>query len=124
VKQLLLLASATCAACFLLGGCPSGAGGGAGSGQRVVTAQDPDRTAALDPTRLPPKDSDIVPTESEPESTYCCGNSLYKLEIVCEAGLMRCYERRDGAWHYTYGRHCKKNLGQVCYLSGCDDKCE
>jgi hypothetical protein len=76
-----------------------------------------------DDSLLPPKGDDIAPTNGEPGGTYCCGNHSYKLEIECGEQHMRCYEYRAGSWHYTYGRHCKKNLGLACYLNGCDDKC-
>lgn len=88
-----------------------------------ASSQGRDRQASLDPRGLPPKVDDIAATGSEPDFTYCCGDASYKLEIECEAGLMRCYEYRVDGWHYTYGRHCKEHLGQICYMTGCDDKC-
>jgi len=104
-----------------VGAC-SGAGPGTASEAPSPSAQPASRPSGLD--RLPPKTGEIVPNASEPDSIYCCGNSRYKLEIDCDAGLMRCYELVDGIWHYTYGRHCKKHLSPACYFSGCDDKCE
>lgn len=120
----MFLACAACAACAALGACPAPAGQKTSTEPLVVADEGTNGQALLDPRELPPKVDDIAPTESEPEFTYCCGNASYKLEIECEAGLMRCYVYRDEGWHYTYGRHCKKHLGQICYLNGCDDKCE
>jgi hypothetical protein len=60
---------------------------------------------------------------SEPGFTFCCGDGRYKLEIDCSDMLKRCYERRDGGWAATYGRHCKTSLGEACYLDDCDARC-
>jgi len=118
-----LLACATATACALLAACPSGAGQGAGTQAVEVPAKPAQHEPVLSDDQLMPKESEIAPTQAEPGFTYCCGDEAFKLQIVCEEGLMRCYEHREGRWHYTYGRHCKRNLGEACYLHGCDDKC-
>lgn len=55
---------------------------------------------------------------------YCCGNQDYRLEIGCADLDMKCYEHTPEGWRWTYGRHCKDQLGQACYLNGCDQRCD
>ncbi len=54
---------------------------------------------------------------------YCCGNDSYRLDIGCGYLELRCYKRTALGWERTYGRFCKENLGDQCYLNGCDDIC-
>ncbi|HTE54914.1 MAG TPA: hypothetical protein VK698_28870 [Kofleriaceae bacterium] len=56
--------------------------------------------------------------------TNCCGTERYRIEIECGEMLKRCYENQGGTWRQTYGRHCKENLGEACYLEDCDAKCQ
>lgn len=68
-----------------------------------------------------------APQEDPVESgfNHCCGNSEFRLQIRCEDRLMRCYERnRRGRWNQTYGRHCKRELTDNCYLEGCSPSCD
>jgi hypothetical protein len=55
---------------------------------------------------------------------YCCGNPQYRLEIGCADLDMKCYEQTPEGWRWTYGRHCKEQLGSACYLNGCDERCD
>ncbi|HUH02020.1 MAG TPA: hypothetical protein VML75_08480 [Kofleriaceae bacterium] len=55
---------------------------------------------------------------------YCCGNQRYRLEIGCIDLDMKCYEQTPEGWQWTYGRHCKDQLGSACYLNGCDERCD
>lgn len=59
----------------------------------------------------------------EPGFTPCCGSARYRIEIECGEMLKRCYEFSGGRWRQTYGRHCKEQLGEGCYLENCDAKC-
>ena len=61
---------------------------------------------------------------NEPGFSHCCGDSEYMMEVDCSEMLMRCYERKRGRWKQTYGKHCKKTLGQECYLHTCHNVCE
>jgi hypothetical protein len=65
---------------------------------------------------------DDTPVESG--FTHCCGSARYRMEIECGEMLKRCYEYSGGGWHQTYGRHCKEQLGEACYLEDCDAKCQ
>ena len=56
--------------------------------------------------------------------THCCGSERYRIEIECGEMLKRCYENKGGTWRQTYGRHCKEQLGEGCYLEECDAKCQ
>jgi hypothetical protein len=56
--------------------------------------------------------------------TPCCGTERYRIEIECGEMLKRCYENKGGIWRQTYGRHCKAELGEACYLEDCDAKCQ
>ena len=56
--------------------------------------------------------------------THCCGSERYRIEIECGEMLKRCYENKGGTWRQTYGRHCKEQLGEACYLEECDAKCQ
>jgi hypothetical protein len=56
--------------------------------------------------------------------THCCGSEQYRIEIECGEMLKRCYENKGGIWRQTYGRHCKEQLGEACYLERCDAKCQ
>ena len=56
--------------------------------------------------------------------TPCCGSARYRIEIECGEMLKRCYEYQGGSWRQTYGRHCKEQLGEGCYLEDCDAKCQ
>jgi hypothetical protein len=60
----------------------------------------------------------------EPGFTPCCGSARYRMEIECGEMLKRCYEYKNGGWKQTYGRHCKEQLGESCYLEDCDSKCQ
>lgn len=60
----------------------------------------------------------------EPGFTNCCGTERYRMEIECGEMLKRCYENQGGTWRQTYGRHCKEELGEACYLEDCDAKCQ
>jgi hypothetical protein len=60
----------------------------------------------------------------EPGFTHCCGSERFRIEIECGEMLKRCYENQGGQWHQTYGRHCKDELGEACYLQECDAKCQ
>jgi hypothetical protein len=55
--------------------------------------------------------------------TFCCGSDHFRMEIECGEMLKRCYEHKGGTWRQTYGRHCKEQLGESCYLELCDSKC-
>jgi hypothetical protein len=64
------------------------------------------------------------PAATEPGFTYCCGNADFKLEIECGIRLKRCYTRRPGGgWEHTFGRYCKQELGDACYMSACEQRC-
>jgi hypothetical protein len=54
---------------------------------------------------------------------HCCGNAFFQLDIRCDDQLMRCYESAGDGWIQTYGRHCERELGDACFLRGCDDRC-
>jgi hypothetical protein len=56
--------------------------------------------------------------------THCCGSERYRIEIECGEMLKRCYEKKGSTWRQTYGRHCKEELGEDCYLQDCDAKCQ
>jgi hypothetical protein len=60
---------------------------------------------------------------TEPGFTYCCGNGRFKIEIDCREMLKRCYQRTGAGWKATYGRHCKRALGEACYLESCTARC-
>jgi hypothetical protein len=61
---------------------------------------------------------------SEPGFQFCCGDGAFKIEIACRDMIKRCYEKDAGGdWDATYGRHCKRRLGEGCYLSSCDARC-
>jgi hypothetical protein len=77
----------------------------------IVTWREPDRALAA---RMGP---------SEPGFTFCCGERELKMEIDCSEMIKRCYERADSGWRATYGRHCKRALGEACYLELCDARC-
>jgi hypothetical protein len=66
--------------------------------------------------------ADLAPIE--PGFTHCCGSERYRIEIECGEMLKRCYENHGGLWRQTYGRHCKEQLGEACYLEECDAKCQ
>lgn len=55
---------------------------------------------------------------------YCCGDQQYRLEIGCADLDMKCYVQTGEGWQWTYGRHCKEQLGTACYLNGCDERCD
>jgi hypothetical protein len=82
-------------------------------------------TSCTNPQRpaLPTPSHTTTPSAIEGGFTHCCGDADYKLEIDCADNLLRCYEKTDQGWKYTYGRLCKQNLGSACYLNGCDDAC-
>jgi hypothetical protein len=70
---------------------------------------------------------EVIPPIAAPDHegfTYCCGNSDFKLAIQCNDGIKRCYEQTDTGWSQTYGRHCKKWLGETCYLQTCERVCD
>ena len=98
-------------------------------------------------SRPPPRAPDPVPPGPEPEPswlteaapgaepaaaispvesgfTHCCGSERYRIEIECGEMLKRCYEKKGSTWRQTYGRHCKEELGEACYLQDCDAKCQ
>jgi hypothetical protein len=56
--------------------------------------------------------------------TYCCGNNNFKMEIQCDDGIKRCFENTQAGWEQTYGRHCKRTLGETCYLTTCERVCD
>lgn len=61
---------------------------------------------------------------TDPGFTHCCGDEGYMMEMDCSERLMRCYENRGTHWKQTYGKHCKRNLDQECYLQTCNAICE
>ena len=72
----------------------------------------------------PPAPAPVLPAAVEPGFTHCCGNDQFRIEIDCNQMVKRCYESKKGEWKQTYGRHCLKSLGQDCYLSECDSRCQ
>lgn len=81
------------------------------------------------PTPMPepapaPAPAPVLPSAVEPGFTHCCGNDQFRIEIECGQMVKRCYESKQGGWKQTYGRHCLKSLGQDCYLSECDSRCQ
>ncbi len=66
----------------------------------------------------------VVMSPVEAGFTHCCGSERYRIEIECGEMLKRCYENKGGTWRQTYGRHCKEQLGEGCYLEECDAKCQ
>jgi hypothetical protein len=91
----------------------------------------PTRAVAPPPPAAPPPevaaprtlDSGEGMGPSPPGFTFCCGRGSYKIEIDCREMLKRCYERRGRRWQATYGRHCKRVLGESCYLDQCSERC-
>ncbi len=91
------------------GGPPPGAGPGGGPAPGWASGAGAESAEALSPV--------------EPGFTNCCGTERYRMEIECGEMLKRCYENQSGIWRQTYGRHCKEQLGEACYLEDCDAKC-
>jgi hypothetical protein len=86
----------------------------------VAVAVDPLLVSWRDPD--PARASAMGP--SQPGFSFCCGDGRLKIEIACADMLKRCYERRGSRWRATYGRHCKRALGEDCYLQDCDARCQ
>lgn len=87
------------------------------SGRRAATAPPPA------PTQEQVSYAARVPG-LEPGFMHCCGDTEYMMEVDCSERLMRCYSNTGDHWKQTYGRHCKQNLGQACYLEACVVACE
>jgi hypothetical protein len=77
-----------------------------------------------EPQQPAPAAAPVLPSAVEAGFTHCCGNAEFRIEIQCSQMLKRCYESKQGGWKATYGRHCLKSLGQDCYLSECDSRCQ
>jgi len=105
--------AALLAAAAVLLACPAQQGGP--PAPSAPLADPSDSAAGADPS--------AAPTAVEPGFINCCGSARYRIEIECGEMLKRCYEREAGEWRQTYGRHCKEELGESCYLDGCDSRC-
>jgi hypothetical protein len=93
--------------------------------QTAPTPQPPPPAPAPEPEPAPaPAPAAALPQAVESGFTHCCGNDQFRIEIDCRGMMKRCYESRRGEWKQTYGRHCLKSLGEDCYLSECDSRCQ
>ncbi len=100
-------------------------GAAAPAPEPVAPASDPAPPPAVSQSEVAPRAPAAAFTPSvERGFAHCCGNDSFRLEIRCQDRLMRCYEQdRFGHWKQTYGRHCKRELTEACYLSGCWTSC-
>jgi hypothetical protein len=97
-------------------------------GSSATTPAQPAAAAAQEepaissPAQPVPVEPLVAPVESG--FAHCCGNADFRLQIRCSDRLMRCYENgARGDWKQTYGRHCKRERTEACYLEGCLDTC-
>jgi hypothetical protein len=101
-------------AALLLVACP---------GAKAPPPAPPEPAPAIEPIAEPAPSPALVQAV-EAGFTHCCGNSSFRIEIDCGQMVKRCYSNETGDWRQTYGRHCRRTLGESCYLEDCDAKCQ
>lgn len=112
------------AAALLVAACTGGSGGPAPAPEQpAVAVAEPARSGVAGPKEVAEEAVFVSTPAVEQGFTHCCGTLDYKMEVECGDRLKRCYIQEDGQWKQTYGRHCKRNLGDSCYLHLCDDAC-